>query len=210
MINIYIANIKNLYGSPQVVDNIVLNLSTYRKEKYLALKSEEMKLQSIAAAYLIDEHLKTLNLREKDMDYVISKAGKPYFKNHRDIYFSISHSKNIVGVAFSDKEVGLDIQVVRDINENIFDRVLSKSEISEVFKGNEENDLSKPNLEKFFEYWVIKEAILKREATGLRDDIADIKNDYGVVRKFKEDNDTYFICVNNKIDSNYVIKLVIL
>ncbi|MBR1844766.1 MAG: 4'-phosphopantetheinyl transferase superfamily protein, partial [Lachnospiraceae bacterium] len=135
---------------------------------------------------LIDKHLRKYGLREKDMEYMIGKNGKPSFENHPEINFSISHSKDLVLVAFSDIEIGCDIQIVKNIDSNIFDKVLSgdeKNNVCTTINDGLTDNNNELQLEKFFYYWVQKETILKRDGSGLKDDISKIYDTYGVVKK---------------------------
>lgn len=211
MLRVLIIEINRIkYNS--LYDKLLSNVSTYRREKFDVLKNDEVKLQILAATYLIDEYLKTLALREKDMVYKLTKAGKPYFKNHPEINFSISHSKDMVGVAFSDKEVGFDIQVVKKVGDKIYDYVLSDVEKADVFSATNE----KERLDRFFKYWVMKEAILKRDGTGLISNMKDINDDYCIVGSLDALNtqgliskdEIYYYCVNNALDKEITINIL--
>lgn len=208
MLNVYITNIKKLEDK-KAYDAILNDISAFRKEKLDAVNNDEVKLQILAASYLIDEYLKTIGLREKDMVYKLTKNGKPYFENNESIKFSISHSKNLVGVAFSDREVGFDIQQVRNIGSEIYNYVLSDKEKEDVFSAVSEAD----KLNKFFRYWVIKEAILKRDGTGLKRDMENVFDDFGLLGMPDSlielsENDIYYYCVNNAFDKEFGIHLI--
>ncbi len=184
MIEYYITSISNL--SCEMTEEIISNSSKFRIDKYNAINSKEVKKEILAATYLIDKHLRKYGLREKDMEYMIGKNGKPSFENHPEINFSISHSKDLVLVAFSDIEIGCDIQIVKNIDSNIFDKVLSgdeKNNVCTTINDGLADNNNELQLEKFFYYWVQKETILKRDGSGLKDDISKIYDTYGVVKK---------------------------
>ena len=42
-------------------------------------------------------------------EIVYNEHGKPYLKNN-ELYFNISHDKNITALVTSDKEIGVDIE----------------------------------------------------------------------------------------------------
>lgn len=75
---------------------------------------------------------------------------KPYFKN-TDLSFSISHSNDILGVAFSNSVVGLDIEKFKPRN---LDR------LSDYFKKQFKT------LEEFYQYWTIYEANYKSKLSN--------------------------------------------
>lgn len=234
MLNVYLANIKDFNDAK--IESMILNSSSFRLNKYNAATHPEIKKESIVATYLIDKHLKKIGLREQDMLYKLSRNGKPSFENHYEINFSISHSKDLVIVAFSDVEVGCDIQVVKNIDDAIFSKVLSKEEREIIHTGNDNSLIDrKLQLEKFFYYWVKKEAILKRDGVGLTDSISKVDDNFGMVKKIiynksteqisemkdivsindiKNDEclsqnecDIYYMCINNGKNSNFSIIL---
>ena len=81
-------------------------------------------------------------------------TGKPYFKD-TEIYFSISHSKDICAVAIADCPVGVDVEICRDeYNPLMVDRSLSGNELA-VFDGD------------FTRIWCRKEAVAKMTGEGI-------------------------------------------
>ena len=211
MIELYITNIKKLCDKSKI-DSILMHISAYRKEKYDNAKNDEVKLQILTVSFLIDEYLKTFDLREENMLYGFTGNGKPYFKNEGNIKFSITHSKELVGVAFSDREVGFDVQAVRNVGDEVFNRVLSDKENEDVSSAKNDNE----RLNKFFKYWVMKEAILKRNGTGLISNMKDINDDYCIVGSLDalntkgliSKNEIYYYCVNNAFDKEITINIL--
>jgi len=84
-------------------------------------------------------------------DNVIEENGKPCIKNN-PIYFSISHSKYLIGILFDINPVGLDIE---------FKRKRNYKSILEYF--NFYNEISE---EEFFQLWTSYEAEFK---SGLKE-----------------------------------------
>ena len=75
------------------------------------------------------------------------KNKKPYFVNCK-LNFSITHSRDIVAIAFSDNPIGLDIEFIKKRNfEPILERLGRKSQ--------------GVDLEKFYQYWTEYEAKIK-------------------------------------------------
>lgn len=91
-----------------------------------------------------------------------NEHGKPFAKN-LPVHFSISHSDDIAVCAVSDKEIGIDIEKIRDVNPRSAERFASEKE-QEYIRKCEKG---------FFEIWTLKEAYFKCIGTGLG---ADIKN----------------------------------
>ena len=84
--------------------------SSERKRTADSFRFMKDRMLSVGASALLDAGLREFGLRERDMTYGRSEHGKPFFVNAPDIHFNISHSASKVAVAFSDREVGCDIE----------------------------------------------------------------------------------------------------
>ncbi|MDR2512042.1 MAG: 4'-phosphopantetheinyl transferase superfamily protein [Bacteroidales bacterium] len=133
-------------------------LSPYRKAKIDAKTLRTDKNLSLAASVLLKDLLKSdFQLDEKQLEYRENEAGKPYIVGLDTVFFNISHSKNIATCVVSDKEIGIDIEIIRPINLNIAQRF---------FTGNELNfllniDDNEEKMKRFFRIWTLKEAYTK-------------------------------------------------
>jgi 4'-phosphopantetheinyl transferase len=91
-----------------------------------------------------------------------SEHKKPSLKNHNNIHFNISHSGDWVVCAVSAKEVGIDVEKIRETNFNIARRFFSNDEVKHLFALPKNQQL-----EYFFDLWTLKESYLKTLGTGL-------------------------------------------
>lgn len=207
------------FEDEKFLSEALTNASDFRKKKYEAMNNHQGKLQVIANTYLLNKCLNELNLNEKDMDYAIEKNGKLKFTNAQDIHFNLSHSKNMSLAVVSDKPVGCDIQLIDKVDEKLYDLVLSEEE-KKLVVGNEykscrgeckfrrDECLQSPNIvgasstspeEKFYEFWAMKEAIIKKDGTGLRDRLTDVHDDNVYIEKIvlsdKEVTEKYIIAI---------------
>lgn len=57
-------------------------------------------------------------------EVVKNQWKKPYFKGN-PIYFSLSHTTGAIAVALSDREIGVDLQIVRPISPGVAKRWLA-------------------------------------------------------------------------------------
>lgn len=91
-------------------------------------------------------------------EIIKNEFGKPYLKNS-NIYFNISHDKDICVIAISEKEIGVDIEYL-NYNQQV---------INKYFFDEEKNIMVNSNKLKydFTKIWVKKEAYLKMMGTGL-------------------------------------------
>lgn len=96
-------------------------------------------------------------LEEKDICY--DTYSKPFFKGN-PVYFSISHSGEIVLCAISDNTaIGVDIEKMYKIDIAPFRSYMLDSEWNRMI-------LSKDKYEVFFDYWTQKEAVIKNLGLG--------------------------------------------
>ncbi|MCI8291546.1 MAG: 4'-phosphopantetheinyl transferase superfamily protein [Eubacterium sp.] len=149
--DLYIAGIDEIPN-----DDFTETISEYRLKKAKNYKNEDDRKLSILSSLLLDKALKKHDLSERDMKYTFNAYGKPYFANAEDLHFSISHSGEYAMVVLSDKEIGCDIQQIKDINLSIADRFFTAEERKYV-KCTED----------FFRIWTLKESFIKAIGKGL-------------------------------------------
>lgn len=130
-----------------------------RQKKTDAIKNEKKRRQSIGAGYLL------YLLKQKfsvESEVMILPEGKPVFREKENLWFSLSHSGEWVGLAYGEYPVGLDIESVRGVKEGVAKRFFTADEYEQIRKkeGTEKNSL-------FFQIWTRKEAVLKAAGTGL-------------------------------------------
>lgn len=149
--DLYIAGIDEIPN-----DDFTETISEYRLKKAKNYKNEDDRKLSILSSLLLDKALKKHDLSERDMKYTFNAYGKPYFANAEDLHFSISHSGEYAMVVLSDKEIGCDIQQIKNINLSIADRFFTAEERKYV-KCTED----------FFRIWTLKESFIKAIGKGL-------------------------------------------
>lgn len=86
-----------------------------------------------------------------------NSCGKPYFTGC-NLFCSITHSGQYVGVAISDRAIGIDIEEIKPID---FEKIISYL-FTEQEKVRVNHDISK-----FYDVWVKKESFSKMLGKGL-------------------------------------------
>jgi len=87
--------------------------------------------------------------------------GKPYFPN-KALHFSISHTKNYVFCALSERNVGIDAEELdRPVKLRLADKILSPYE-------RVQYDAAPDKRRALLTFWVLKEALAKFTGQGLR------------------------------------------
>ena len=121
-----------------------------RRQRLERLKQPEKRREPLCA-YLFLRRALWEQYRWRDLPEIrLSSFGKPYFPEHPDIHFNLSHTAGAVLVALSDRPVGVDIEHIRPVSQRAMRRLADV--------GTERA---------FFQSWVRREALTKRSGTGV-------------------------------------------
>jgi len=168
-------------------ERMISLLSEQRREKVQNLRSDKKKNAS-AVAYL----LLRLALKEEygideivEFDYIDNK--KPVLREHPNIHFNLSHSLNTVACAVANTDIGVDVQQIDKIKDNVAKRVLTEDEFA-CFQHTDNPD------EFFCEIWTIKESFLKLTGKGISDELRELSADSINDKKIYKGKD-YYCCV---------------
>lgn len=95
--------------------------------------------------------------------------GKPYFQELPTLHFSISHSGEYWACAFSNENVGMDLQEcsgrIRETREETSERLIKMA--GRFFHGVEKEFVVKNGFEQFFTVWAAREAYVKYTGQGI-------------------------------------------
>lgn len=109
-VRVYIADIQPYMDETQFL-NALSFVSKQRREAIARFRMQKDKVRSLCCGLLLHFALEEEGITES-RTWEIAKAdgGKPYFKDHPEICFNMSHSGDYVVVAVSDMPIGVDIQ----------------------------------------------------------------------------------------------------
>ena len=191
---IYYDNINN-YSLKEYI-NYYNELSDYDKNKIDKLIITRKK-QSILARILLKNILKNkYNINYNDIIVKYNKYGKPFINN---INFNISHSHDYVIVATSNKNIGIDIEMIRDYNPTSMNLFCTDNEIKYI-NNNQNKKLA------FWKIYTLKEAYFKMLGTNL----SNMKNVEFNILKNKitcVNNENLKIFVSTEIN-NYIFSII--
>ncbi|MBQ6816778.1 MAG: hypothetical protein IJP26_06090 [Clostridia bacterium] len=136
-----IKNINN-YSTTDFSD-MLLNLPLTEQERISYINNGLRKKQSILA-YNTLFFVLSKKFGINNPVIVRDKNGKPFIEHN--VYFSVSHSKDFVALAFSENKIGIDIEKIRPIKRGV------------MFKYNLD-----------LKTWTIKEAIIKAKGLTLKE-----------------------------------------
>ncbi len=154
-------------------DNLFPTLYPARREAVDRLNNKKARLASMATGLLLQE-LVDKELGVKPVQLVVRKGeqGKPYIEEYPDFHFNISHSGDMVAIAYGASPVGIDIEHIR-CRENdlkVAKRCFTEEEYRFITEEDYELDtegISRSKEERFFMVWTMKEAYLKYKGTGI-------------------------------------------
>ena len=131
-----------------------------RAERYI---DKEDSVRCIVADALLRRALAMSGMPE-DAPLERGEHGKPYLRES-DFFFNLSHSGDWVVIAYSNREVGVDVERIelRSNREQIARRCFDAKERSYVFCDDDPFSVA----QRFTEVWCAKESYLKYLGTGL-------------------------------------------
>jgi len=141
-------------------------VSPARQKKVLRYRFDKDRKLSLFAALLARKMVTDLSgLSEDQLSLHTESQGKPILRvqdSSVSIFFNISHTDGCAVCGLSlDQELGVDVEQIRPAPYPIMSRCFHPEEMDYVNMGSDGSD------ERFFEVWTRKEALLKKNGTGL-------------------------------------------
>lgn len=187
MNNAYIIDISNINLDLISLENTLPNQCISIVNKY---KNQDDKRNSLIAWHMLNKYLKNdYNIDLSTKKIMFNEYKKPYIEG---IYFNITHSKNYIGIAISNEECGIDIEVVDN------DKIYKESFIKKVLSNKEYDEyLTIKNNDFIIKNWTKKEAYFKRSSTGI------------IMSKLKEDldYDSTTIELYDRLNNKYYLSI---
>ena len=158
------------------------NIDAFDVEAALPLLSEERRQQTLrfryargrqtcAAAYLLlcEGLQKEYGITGKPL-FSYGPHGKPALRDYPHIHFNMSHCREAVVCAISDKPVGIDVESVGRYKESVARYTMNQQEMQQIQQAERPDVM-------FTRLWTMKEAVLKLSGEGLRDNLKDVLTD---------------------------------
>lgn len=145
-------------------------LSPDEKERALSFKTKDLQNRYTISRGTLRRLLSCyLNIPAIDLKFTYNPQDKPKIENSQNIFFNLSHSKNIGLIAISKRiEIGVDLEFVDDsVDIDSISKIIMTISELEIF-----NSLSKDKkIQSFYENWTKKEAFIKCLGLGLSFDL---------------------------------------
>lgn len=120
----------------------------------------DRKLSLYADVLVRKQAMYALGIRNKEIEYVTNKHGKPYIDGYPEFQFNISHTRNAIAVAFSNHEIGIDIEKIDRTHNQLLSHLYTPYEQKYILSHKDPNRA-------FYEIWTKKEAYVKYIGIGL-------------------------------------------
>ena len=191
-----------------IVRIIIVDISKL-KDDFLNISyiNEEDKINALKYKKIIDQkqHIISSYLKRKYVkDYFLDEHKKPKSDN---IFFNVSHSENLVGIAIANIEVGLDIEFKnKERKDKFINYTCSDDEIKFI---KDESD--------FYKLWTSKESLLKCLGIGIVNNIKEVKAlPLNGIKRYRDecfyshyiDYFDYSISITIKVDKNFKFELI--
>lgn len=155
---LYLASVAKLRDEA-LFYGLLPTVAAARREKIARCRDAGQKRLLLGAGLLLNRALAAEGLTAPD--YAETPEGKPYLPSLPDFRFSLSHSGETVLCAVSERELGCDVERVRDFDIGIARRFFHETESASLF--------SLPEGERqtaFFRLWTLKESYMKARGLG--------------------------------------------
>ncbi|MCL1935081.1 MAG: 4'-phosphopantetheinyl transferase superfamily protein [Defluviitaleaceae bacterium] len=155
---------KNTHEIPDSIFEKLCSLLSIEKQKII----KKFRFKKDANNSLISDLIirckakECLNLQNDNMTFLANKFGKPFLVGYPSFQYNVSHSGNCVAVSFSNKPIGIDIELINHIEINSFRSVLAKEELDYILS-------SVDKIKRFYEIWTKKESYIKLKGISLVD-----------------------------------------
>lgn len=136
------------------LDEVLAAVCPQRREYALRYRQERDQRLCLAAYRLLQRALEQeFGIRELTQ-FVFDENGKPMLQGHPDIHFSLSHCREAVAVAVSNRPIGIDIETTAHYSPEVARRVMNDDEMLKI-KASSRPDVA------FTRLWTMKESLYK-------------------------------------------------
>ena len=197
MIHLYFWETSCRYD-PEAIEHFLPLLPERRIKQIESMRADiDRKLLLYSDIFLRHLLCEQLSVQNRDLIFIRNPYGKPFLQYKPSLYFSVSHTRSAIAVAFGDRNVGVDVEKTAPPDKDIARKVFTDREYNYVFTG--EGDTRA----RFYEIWTRKEAYLKWLGKGWAEVPADpgiLKPDIeGMLRTIQE-GDYFISCCSENAD----------
>ncbi|MCL2425611.1 MAG: 4'-phosphopantetheinyl transferase superfamily protein [Oscillospiraceae bacterium] len=159
--HIYVAKIDSSL-SDDIFNGLLQVISDENREKCQRFMFKKDALRTLYGELMFRHVLcQQYSFANDEIEILKGDEGKPYIKDS-PVHFNVSHAGDFVVCAFSEHEVGVDIEQVKDIDLDLAKHYFCKREYEDLFAQNINN-----RLDYFYSLWTLKESYMKWLGLGM-------------------------------------------
>lgn len=166
---IEVFDIPDGFDATNELKKLLPRLPQWRLQKVLSYRQDIDRFLCAKSFQMLEDMLREHFGLAVCPEFSYGSHGKPYFRDHPEIFFNISHCHKGIACALMDKPVGIDIEEIQ-FDEDLAKVIFNPEELGAVRSADE------PAV-KFTELWTRKESFLKLTGEGLRDNMKDVLSD---------------------------------
>lgn len=174
---LYIADIACLMDEKKY-DRYLHLVNERRRAKVLRCKNAEDGKRILLAGVLLRRALEDVGVDYEKADFAVTEEGKPYLRNPKGIFFSLSHAGKYAVCLIADSNVGVDVECANRKLLKEADDKRRRMVAERLFTPQEWTQYAQIPKDKqgefFLKIWTRKEAVSKAEGKGLRMDFSKI------------------------------------
>lgn len=141
-------------------------LPEWRRLQALRHKHRRGQAECALSYLLLCKGLREMGL-ELQPTFVYGENGKPSLKELPHVHFNLSHCKEAVACAISDKPIGVDIETLGRYSERLAQYTMNEKELEEINQA-EDRDVA------FTRLWTMKEATMKLTGEGIGTNVRNV------------------------------------
>lgn len=162
MAEIYKFNIRE-FENPDMEKQMLETISRENRDTLRRIKNRESYLRSLAGEGMIRQKAaEKTGIHPQQLVIRKNEYGKPYFLNLPEVHFNISHSGEWILGILSEKECGIDVELVKEARMDVAKRFFAKEEYELLLQKEGEKRRAL-----FYELWTLKESYVKYKGMGL-------------------------------------------
>lgn len=161
MAKIYMINVNEFgeWNKYEYLKQFVSKECRKRADKFYFVEDAK---RTVGAELLVRYYLRlNYNTSNRKIEMEYNQYGKPYIKNSNDLYFNISHSCDWIICAWSNHEIGVDLENIRHIDLDIARVQFCNDEYTYII------ELPELSYRRFMQIWTLKESYIKYIGKGL-------------------------------------------
>lgn len=160
--------------TPEELNRALASLPGWRRELALRFRHERGRRECAFSYLLLCRALQEVYGIMEQPAFVYGEHGKPSLVGVPDVHFSLSHCRQAVVCAVSDRPVGIDVEGLGRFKPALARHVLCPDEYRRVVTADNPDLL-------FTRFWTQKEAIVKLTGRGIDDDLKNLLFKYNNV-----------------------------